>query len=51
MSNNSFAGINFNNPESKNIFEKQKKTMCPRYKEINENDFPIDLNIKKNDNF
>lgn len=29
--NNSFAAINFNDPESKNIFKNQKKMRCPKY--------------------
>ena len=52
MSDNSFAGINFSDPESKYIFRNNLNTMCPRYKEINENnfDFEIELETKSIDN-
>jgi hypothetical protein len=48
MSDNSFASINFNDPESKSIFENQSKTMCPRFKTKNENKFIDNLDINKN---
>ena len=47
MSDNSFAGINFDDPESKSIFETHSKTMCPRYKNVNESNFVVNLDIKK----
>lgn len=51
MSDNSFAGMNFNNPESKNIFKTYSEMMCPDYKNENENSFIVNLNlIKNNDN-
>ena len=43
MSNNSFAGINFNNNDSKNIFEYQKKAVCNKYKDIDDLDFKINI--------
>ena len=50
MSDNSFAGINFDDPESKKIFETSSKMMCPRYKNSNENSFIKNLNyVKEND--
>lgn len=48
MSDNSFAGINFNDPESKDIFQNNAKNMCPRYKTSNESGFVLDLNVKSN---
>ena len=50
MSDNSFAGINFSDPESKNIFETHSKMMCSKYKNYNESSFVINLNIKKDNN-
>jgi hypothetical protein len=41
MSNNSFAGINFDDNQSAQIFEVQKNTMCPRYKTDNESNLKI----------
>ena len=52
MGDNSFAGINFNNPESKKIFEQNAKMMCPEFKTINENSFLSNIKIKRNnDNY
>jgi hypothetical protein len=48
MSDNSFAGINFNDNQSAQIFEIQKNTMCPRYKNLNESGFVININVKNN---
>jgi hypothetical protein len=50
MSDNSFAGINFDDKESSQIFEMHKKTMCPRYKNLNESGFVVNLNVKNNNN-
>ena len=50
MSDNSYAGINFNDSESAKIFETQKNTMCPQYKNLNESGFVIKLNVKNNNN-
>jgi hypothetical protein len=50
MGDNSFAGINFDDNESAQIFETHKNTMCPRYKNLNENSFVVNLNIKNNNN-
>ena len=50
MSDNSFGSINFNDPETKSIFENHSKMMCPRYKTKNENSFVdgLDINYKQN---
>ena len=48
MSDNSFAGVNFDDKESKKIFETHSKMMCPQYKNLNENSFVINLKIKNN---
>jgi hypothetical protein len=48
MSDNSFSGINFDDKESKKIFDIHSKTMCPLYKNLNENSFVINLKIKNN---
>jgi hypothetical protein len=50
MGDNSFAGINFNDKESSQIFESHKNTMCPRYKNSNESAFVVSLDIKNNNN-
>jgi hypothetical protein len=47
MSDNSFAGINFDDPEGKSIFETHSKRMCPRYKNFNESSFVANLELKK----
>jgi hypothetical protein len=49
MSDNSFIPIKFDNNESKEIFEIQDKTMCSRYKTINESGFVAHLNITNNE--
>lgn len=36
MSDNSFAGINFDDPLSRSIFEEHKKTMCPQWETENQ---------------
>ena len=51
MSSNSFAGINFNDPDSKSIFEKHAKTMCPRYKNVNESEFIVNLEVSKSNDY
>lgn len=51
MSDNSFAGINFQDPESKNIFETMSIKMCPDYKTKNESMFISNLKLKKNDDY
>jgi hypothetical protein len=50
MSDNSFAGINFNDPESKSIFEHHRENMCPQFKNINDSMFIFNLNIKMKNN-
>ena len=47
MSNNSFAGINFQDPNSKTIFDIMSEKMCPDYKTKNESMFINNLKIKK----
>ena len=47
MSDNSFAGINFSDPNSKQIFKAHNDTMCDRYKPTTDNIFPIDIKISK----
>ena len=49
MSDNSFSGINFNDPQSKSIFEEHAKMMNPRYKTANESGFVDNLKITKKD--
>jgi len=49
MSDNSFSGINFDDPESKSIFKNQAEMMCPRYRKVNESGFVENLKITKND--
>jgi hypothetical protein len=46
-SSNSFASINFNDPESSNIFEKHSQTMCSTNKTSNGDDFTFDIKIIK----
>ena len=43
MSDNSYAGINFNDHESRQIFNEHSKMMCPQYK----NEFIFNLKIKE----
>jgi hypothetical protein len=50
MSDNSFAGINFNDPESKSIFDYHSENMCPQFKNVNDAMFIFNLNIKKTNN-
>jgi len=48
MSDNSFAGINFNDPESAQIFENHSRMMNPIYKNLNESGFVVSLKVKNN---
>ena len=48
MSDNSYAGINFDDPKSKIIFETQSEMMCPSYKTRNENSFIDNIQITEN---
>jgi hypothetical protein len=50
MSDNSFSGINFNDNESSTIFQKHSEMMCPKYKNLNESGFMINLNVKYTNN-
>lgn len=50
MSDNSFASINFNDPESLSIFQNHAKMMCPLYKEDDGSSFNFNINIKKIEN-
>lgn len=47
MSDNSFAGINFDDPNSKNIFETHAEMMCPEFKNTT-NGFLDNVRITKN---
>lgn len=49
-SNNSFGGINFSDPNSKNIFEDHNNKMCQKWKTINKSLEICDVVIMKNDN-
>ena len=46
-SGNSFASINFNDPNSPTIFEKHSQEMCASYKKSNGNDFTFNLKLFK----
>ena len=47
MGDNSFAGINFDDNESKQIFETHQQTLCDEYKVINDSTFTVNLKITK----
>ena len=46
--NNSFAGINVNDPETKDIFQEHAKQICPEFKTVNESSFIHDIQIIPN---
>jgi len=46
-SSNSFASINFNDPNSKNIFKQHSEEMCHSYKTLAGNDFSFNLKLFK----
>jgi hypothetical protein len=48
MSDNSFGGINFDDPQSKSIFKYHAEMMCPRYKTVNESGFVEGIKVTKN---
>ena len=50
MSDNSFASINFNDPQSKQIFETHKNLMCPEYKTVNESSFVVGFKVVHKEN-
>ena len=50
MSDNSFAGINFNDPETMQIFATHEKMMCPQYKENDESMFSFDIKTDTKNN-
>jgi hypothetical protein len=50
MSDNSFASINFNDPNSVSIFQTHSKMMCPLYKEDDGNSFNFNIHVKKIEN-
>lgn len=50
MSDNSFASINFNDPESLSIFQNHSKMMCPLYKEDDGSSFNFDIKLQKINN-
>jgi hypothetical protein len=47
--NNSFAGINFDDPATQKIFKTHQDTMCPSWKDSNMKNIICDTNIKKVD--
>jgi hypothetical protein len=47
MSDNSFASINFSDPQSKSIFQDHKEKMCQEYKNINYSGFVEGFEITK----
>jgi hypothetical protein len=49
-SGNSFASINFNDPNSSTIFEKHSNEMCASYKKSNGNDFSFNVKLLKKKN-
>jgi hypothetical protein len=49
MSDNSFGGINFSDPESKSIFENHKKNMCDEFKTVNDSSFVLGFDVSKFD--
>ena len=49
-SNNSFGGINFSDPNSKNIFEDHNNKMCKKWNTINKSLEICDVVLMKNDN-
>ena len=49
-SNNSFGGINFSDPNSKNIFEDHNNKMCQKWNTINKSLEICDVVLMKNDN-
>jgi len=46
-SSNSFASINFNDPNSASIFDKHSSEMCDSYKKSNGDDFSFNLKLFK----
>jgi len=52
MSDNSFAGINFQDPESKKIFKNHSEQMCSSYKIKCDSDFTVNIKVdsKQNNN-
>ena len=50
MTDNSFAGINFNDPNSPSIFKNSEEKMCPKWKAEPPSNFSFDLKINQVDN-
>lgn len=50
MSDNSFAGINFNDPQSAQIFKNHSEQMCSSYKLKNNSDFTFNIKVDNNKN-
>ena len=50
MSDNSFAGINFNDPQITQIFKNQSEQMCSSYKLKNNSDFIINIKVDNQQN-
>ena len=48
MSSASFASINFNDPNSEQIFKEHSNNMCPAYKVPNNSDLVFNINVVKN---
>jgi hypothetical protein len=49
MSLNSFAGLNFNDPQLQNIIDYREKNMCPEWKQVNRYLPTCDVNIMSKD--
>lgn len=50
MADNSFAGINFNDPNSPAIFKMHEEKMCPKWKDELPSNFSIDFKVNQLDN-
>lgn len=50
MSDNSFSSINFDDPQSNNIFDNYRKNICSEFKEKNESGFVVGFDIKEKQN-
>jgi hypothetical protein len=50
MSENSFAGINFSDPNSKNIFKDNNENMCSEWKDVEQKNIKLDLSVKQQNN-
>ena len=50
MADNSFAGINFSDPNSPAIFKNNEEKMCPKWKDESPSKFSFDIKIDQLDN-